>query len=217
MAKIDLARRAEIGHERRARTRAQLLDAARSLYARHPIETVTIDDIVNEADVAKGTFYVHFANLDELRGVVADEITHQFDELLQPGRLALENPIERIATGCAGFIGKALRNRSWGALVARGTASMPEVGRAARDHLMQDLRQAAERGLLGEATPELAYEFAIGIVLQAIRSAAEKRLRPADRAAVVAAILRAIGVPARQARDLARRVIEREVPIGLSA
>ena len=217
MAKIDLARRAQIGHERRARTRAQLLDAARSLYARHPIETVTIDDIVNEADVAKGTFYVHFANLDELRGAVADEITHQFDELLQPGRLALENPIERIATACAGFVGKALRNRSWGALIARGTASMPEVGRAARDHLMQDLRQAAERGLLGEATPELAYEFAIGIVLQAIRSAAEKRLRPADRAAVVAAILRAIGVPARQARDLARRVIEREVPIGLSA
>ena len=39
MAKIDLARRAQIGRERRARTRAQLLDAARSLYSRHPMES----------------------------------------------------------------------------------------------------------------------------------------------------------------------------------
>ena len=139
---------------------------------------VTIDDVVNEADVAKGTFYVHFANLDEVRRAVADEIANQFDELLQPGRLALENPIERIATGCAGFVGKALRNRAWGALVARGTAAMPEVGRVARDHLMQDLRHAGECGQLGETTPELAYEFAIGIVLQAIRSAEKNGLGP---------------------------------------
>ena len=67
MAKIDLARRAQIGRDRRARTRAQLIQAARELYAVSAIEAVTVDDVVEQAGVAKGTFYVHFASLAELQ------------------------------------------------------------------------------------------------------------------------------------------------------
>jgi AcrR family transcriptional regulator len=127
MARIDLARRAQIGQDRRARTRAQLIEAARALYGRNPIEAVTVDDVVGGAAVAKGTFYVHFAGLDELRAAVANELAQEFDELLQPRRLATDDPIERIAAGCGAFVGEALRNPAWGALVARGAVSMPNV------------------------------------------------------------------------------------------
>src|SRR5579863_9873095 len=92
MARIDLARRAQIGRDRRARTRSQ--------YGRNPIEAVTVDDVVAEAAVAKGTFYVHFDGLAELQAAVADELAQEFDELLQPRRLATQDPIERIAAGC---------------------------------------------------------------------------------------------------------------------
>jgi len=71
MARIDLARRAQIGRDRRARTRSQLIEAARALYGRSPIEAVTVDDVVAEAAVAKGTFYVHFDGLAELQAAVA--------------------------------------------------------------------------------------------------------------------------------------------------
>ena len=216
MARIDLARRAQIGRDKRAKTRAQLVAAARSLYARQPIESVTVDDLVGEAGVAKGTFYVHFTSLDEVRGAVADEMAQQLDDLLQPVRLALADPIERIAAGCAAFVGEALRNRVWAALVARGAAAMPEFGQAARVHLIEDLRLAAARGQLQETTPELAAEFTNGIVLQAIRSAAERRLVPEERSAVIAAILRAIGLSAGRARKIARRVVDRGAPIGSS-
>ena len=53
MAKIDLAKRAEIGRVKSAKTREQLLGAARSLYAQQAIESVTVEDIVREAGVAK--------------------------------------------------------------------------------------------------------------------------------------------------------------------
>jgi AcrR family transcriptional regulator len=56
MAKINLVRRAEIGQEKRARTRGQLLTAARALFADRSWASVTIDDLVREAGVAKGTF-----------------------------------------------------------------------------------------------------------------------------------------------------------------
>ena len=44
MAKVNLERRAEIGQEKRARTRAQLIAAASALFAKRSWASVTIDD-----------------------------------------------------------------------------------------------------------------------------------------------------------------------------
>ena len=206
MARIDLARRAQIGRDRRARTRSQLIEAARALYGRSPIEAVTVDDVVAEAAVAKGTFYVHFDGLAELQAAVADELAQEFDELLQPRRLATQDPIERIAAGCGAFVGEALRNPAWGALVARGAVSMPNIALVPRDRLIEDIRRAAASGRLGDVTPELAFEFAVGIVLQAMQAASERRIAPSQAPSVVAGILRAIGVKPEEATIVAMRV-----------
>ena len=79
MAKVDPERRAQIGQEKRAKTRAQLISAATSLFAKRAVESVTVDDIVNEARVAKGTFYVHFDDLNALTVAVADGLVRTFD------------------------------------------------------------------------------------------------------------------------------------------
>ena len=84
MAKVDLARRAQIGQQKRARTHAALVTAAKSLFALRSIESVTIDEIVAEAGLAKGTFYTHFDDLDALTAAVADELVAAFDDLMQP-------------------------------------------------------------------------------------------------------------------------------------
>ncbi len=206
MARIDLARRAQIGRDRRARTRSQLIEAARALYSRAAIEAVTVDEVVEEAEVAKGTFYVHFASLAELQTAVADELAHEFDELLQPRRQAILDPIERIAAGCGAFVVEALRSPAWGALVSRGAVTMPNFAMGARKRLIEDVQRASADGQLGDVTPELAFEFAIGIVLQAMQAAAEGRIAPSQAPNVVAAILRAIGVAPDSARRIALRV-----------
>ena len=91
---------------------------------------MTVDDF-GEA-VAKSTFYVHFDGLAELQAAVADQLAHEFDELLQPRRLATEDPVERIAEGCGAFVDEALSNPAWGALVARSVLSMPNIALSAR-------------------------------------------------------------------------------------
>jgi AcrR family transcriptional regulator len=110
MAKVDLTRRAEIGQEKRARTRAVLVAAAKSLFALRSVESVTIDEIVAEAGLAKGTFYTHFEDLDALTAAVAGELVAAFDDLMQPARLAIADPLDRIAFSCNAFIEKALAN-----------------------------------------------------------------------------------------------------------
>ncbi len=207
MARIDLARRAQIGRDRRAKTRTQLVEAARALYAERPFEAVTVDELVAAAAVAKGTFYVHFDSLADLQAAVAEEMAHEFDELLQPRRLTIADPVERIAAGCAAFVSEAIRNPAWGALVARGAASIPHFAHAARERVVEDVRDAAASGRLGAVTPDLAVEFVFGVVLHAMRVAAEGRLAPSQTSGVVAGVLRAIGVATEQAQQISLRAL----------
>ncbi len=52
--------------ERRAKTREQILDAADQLFADRGVDGTTIDDIVEAADLARGTFYYNFKTKDEV-------------------------------------------------------------------------------------------------------------------------------------------------------
>jgi len=210
MARVDLARRAQIGRDRSARTRAELVAAARGLYAARPFDQVTVDDVVDAAGVAKGTFYVHFDSLNDLQILVADDLAREFDELLQPRRLALDDAVERIAAGCGAFIVQTLHNPAWGALVAHSAAAMPSVAAVARKRLREDIDRAARDGQLGGVTADLAFDFANGIMLHTMLSAPQKRRSPQQAADLVAGLLRAIGVAPAKAATVAQRAVAGE-------
>ena len=208
MAKVNPIRRAEIGREKRARTRAELVAAANSLFAKQSVESVTVDDVVREAGVAKGTFYVHFDGLDRLTAAVAEELVQSFDEMLQTDRLSLADPPLRIAFGCSSFIDKALNDPRWASLVARMAAAAPKGGELLRSRLLEDLQQFSKSlpGTGTGASAELNLEVVVGIMLQLMRALGERRLSSLDRDAAVSAILRAIGLNARQAKSVLARL-----------
>ena len=67
--------------DRRTRvTRRRLLKAAREVFAEKGIDLTTIDDITQRADLAKGTFYYHF---DDKNEVIAELIRQVMDGLVQ--------------------------------------------------------------------------------------------------------------------------------------
>jgi AcrR family transcriptional regulator len=200
MANVDPIRRAEIGREKRARTRAQLVAAARSLFSRQPVASVTVDDVVKEAGVAKGTFYVHFDHLQALTTAVADELVKSIDDLLQPVRLSLKEPAQRIAFGCCCFIDKAFTDPGWAAVVARMGMASPVGGESARRHLLEDLGQLL-KGSRGSLSPALGLDIVVGIILQLSSAIGDGRLSWHDRDAAIGAILRAIGLDARQVKS----------------
>jgi AcrR family transcriptional regulator len=208
MANINLERRAEIGREKRARTKAQLITAAKALYSTRPWESVTVDEVVNEAGVAKGTFYTHFNDLNELAAAVADELVKSFDELIQPIRLSLSDPLLRVAFGCDAFFQKSLDDRLWALLAARMARSYPTVGKVARKRFSEDLREALEQSPQMRASLQLALEVSIGIVIQVMAAIGEGRLNDGDRTSAVRCILTAIGVGGRDAASICTRLAE---------
>ena len=52
--------------KRRRRTRELILDAADQVFRRKGVDSATVNDITDEADVAYGSFYNHFDSMDEV-------------------------------------------------------------------------------------------------------------------------------------------------------
>jgi AcrR family transcriptional regulator len=206
MANVDPIRRAEIGREKRARTRAQLVAAASSLFARQAVESVTVDDVVKEAGVAKGTFYVHFEDLHALAAAVAKDLIQSFDELLQPGRLSLGEPALRIAFACSCFIDKALNDPGWARVVARMATSAPNGLEVARSRFLEDTRRLSKGLPQGGVSPELSLEIVSGILFQLLGAFGEGRLSRRHRDEAISAILRVIGLDARQVKSVVARL-----------
>ena len=160
---------------------------------------VTVDEVVKEAGVAKGTFYFHFEDLEALIAAVADDLIESIDALLQPGRLSLGDPAHRIAFGCCSFIDKALCEPGWASVMARMAAGSSKGAENTRRHLMEDLSQLSE-GLQVSMPPELSLEIVVGILLQLTGACAEGRLPWHYRNPAIGAILRAIGLNTEQVK-----------------
>ena len=192
MAKIDLARRAEIGREKRARTRAQIVEAGLIMLAERPPEALTVDAIVEAAGVAKGTFYYHFQSVEELVAAVGASLADSFDELLAPSRLGEPDPIVRMSLAFTKFLEKAINDSFWGRLVVR-SAQVPAALGGIREHLEADLAEAIAQGRLAIQDVELAADIVIGIWLQVTRGSLERRAPPDLTRQALDAVLRALG------------------------
>jgi AcrR family transcriptional regulator len=81
---------------RRARTRAQLLDAAARVYARRGFDGATLDEIADEAGFTKGAVYDHFGSKENLLFALLDEhLSAQIAEqiaLFDPSKETAERP-----------------------------------------------------------------------------------------------------------------------------
>ncbi|MBV1886559.1 MAG: TetR/AcrR family transcriptional regulator [Parvibaculaceae bacterium] len=69
---------------KKERTRREIYQAAMALFAERDYDRVTIEDICDNADVAKATFFLHFSNKaalltvfnENLTQTIAEELTH---------------------------------------------------------------------------------------------------------------------------------------------
>ncbi|MGF7143583.1 AcrR family transcriptional regulator [Anaerotaenia torta] len=75
MKKEKSTRRKEQGDA----TKKRIYEAAQKLFTEHGIDSVSVDDIVQEVGVARGTFYVHFESKDMLISSLISDYVSRVD------------------------------------------------------------------------------------------------------------------------------------------
>jgi AcrR family transcriptional regulator len=92
---MSMARTVKKPHERRA----DIVATARRLFETRGYDDITMNDVVADLGVAKGTVYHYFASKDELlEAVVTDIVGQATEQMRQTLEVASGGPVERLAT-----------------------------------------------------------------------------------------------------------------------
>lgn len=96
------------GARKRERTRGELVAAAERLVAARGLDAISIDEITEEADVAKGTFYTHFADKDDLAAAVARTIRLELEARVTATNEGVTDAAVRMANGLSSLFAFAI-------------------------------------------------------------------------------------------------------------
>jgi AcrR family transcriptional regulator len=90
--------------ERGKATRERLVATARELFGRDGYEATSVESVLKEAGVAKGSLYHHFENKPALFDAVLDQVVSEVAG--KAGRAAArhDDPVESLRAGCAEWL-----------------------------------------------------------------------------------------------------------------
>jgi AcrR family transcriptional regulator len=193
---------------RRARTRAALLAAGHKLFAARSVDAVSIDEIVEAADVAKGSFYNHFDDKEGLAREIADQVRAAVEQRVAAVNLGVTDPAERVARAVCAFARNASEHPQQVRVLTRlfAGASIPDLpmDRGVRADVRDGLATGRFSGLPLEAAVLMAVgvaQVAVGRVLQADAAVSP----PAVARDLAFGLLRGLGLDPEAARHLAAR------------
>lgn len=90
--------------ERGHATRAHLVDVATRLFAAHGYDGTSIEAVLAESGVSRGSLYHHFAGKDALFLAVMEEVGNRTAQPVLDEMLAAPDPVAALRIGCLGWI-----------------------------------------------------------------------------------------------------------------
>jgi AcrR family transcriptional regulator len=162
--------------------------------------------------MAKGTFYLHFQDLAALEAEVGGALLAELGERLEPARLAVRDPLTRMATAVTILLRDLAAEPAQARLAAHAIVAIPEVAQAVQARLRADLAEAQSAGLLAIGSVDLAARIVVALFEQAARLFGAGRIDLTSIPDLVRAVLRAMGCAPRDAAartDQAARNAER--------
>jgi AcrR family transcriptional regulator len=197
----SLQRRAEIGEERRARTRRTILEAAIAVLGHESGRLATVDDVIGKAGVSRGTFYNYFEGRDQLLEAVAHQLSHDFNEALDRS-IGDSNPALRAATFTRQYLRRMRADPRWGwAAVNVGLNGRHLFGEATFAVARDNIARGRKLGVFNVPNADAALDISVGTVFSSGLTILRDPTKPDHPEAAAYMLLLALGVPAAKARD----------------
>ena len=165
-----------IGHQggrierRKARTRANLLAAARHLFAGHGVEHTTIAQIADHAEIAVGSFYNYFSTKDELLDAVIEEALSEQLHLLQLRQAQVSDPAERVSVANRHLVRAVRTDSDWASLLVRLEFPRRVAWSVLGDAVRRDLPAGIQTGRFQMTNPTLALNASAGALFAVIHA-----------------------------------------------
>jgi len=213
---------AEPANPRAARTKAALVAAGRRLFSQRPIDAVTVDDIVQAAEVGKGSFYNHFADREALARAIAAQIRASIESAVERANAGVDDPARRLARAVCTYWRYALDEPEQAGVLVHIHTGHTSLTAPLNHGLVEDLETGLAIGRFDIATVESGVLYVLGVTqLALVRIVQEpnQALAISLSQQMCALVLRGLGIQAAEAEQIAAQAsdgIVRKNPQGFS-
>jgi len=198
-------RRKEIGRERRKRTRDRLLKTAAQLLATRGEDATSIEIVISEAGLSRGTFYNYWATREELIEDLWDSVGRDPFSILQNKLSEIEDPAERICFMAREAIQKAAVDPVWGWLVIAIADKNPPEAHQLYAFPKDDLRLGMESKRFVIDDIIAARDLVVGATLSGIKYALRSGNMDTYPEALTKHILLSLGLSLQEAEKIAKQ------------
>ena len=191
---------------RAERTRAALMAAGRRLFSARPIDAVTVDDIVQAAEVGKGSFYNHFSDRQALARAIASQIRASIESAVARANAGADDPARRLARAVCTYLRYALDEPEQAGFLVHTHTGHTSLTLPLNRGLVADLETGLASGRFGVATVESGALYVLGVTQLALARIVQEpnpALAVSLSQQMCALVLRGLGVPGAEADQIA--------------
>jgi AcrR family transcriptional regulator len=194
---------------KRSRTRALLMDAAVTVFAKKGVEATAVSDVTELAELSNGSFYYHFRDKAELVDTVAHAIAASLVSETDDAIRSVVDGVERVALATQYFIKLAAAEPEWGWLVVQALSDMGTFHDQISRGIRKDVAIAVKQGAITVEVTDMLFTCLLAVVGVAVRERLERPNAPDIEAKAAEFNLRMLGVAPEVARRLPSEVVTR--------
>lgn len=192
--------RSRVASSKREKMRGRLVTAIMETWPQTQTGvSVVIDDVIRVAAVSRGSFYKHFASLEEALDTIGRDLADEMTIGLMPVYDTLSDPVHRTAAGFQLFQWRAAFDPVWARFVSKTDHLFRDPELLA--NLMVDLKNGQDAGSYRFESVELAANFVIGATLGGICRVAASQSGARQISELARMVLLGLGVTDETARE----------------
>jgi AcrR family transcriptional regulator len=193
------------------------------LLSQRPIDAVTVDDIVQAAEVGKGSFYNHFADREALARAITAQIRASIEVAVTRSNAGVVDPARRLARAVCTYWRYALDEPEHAGVLVHIHTGHTSLTAPLNHGLVEDLETGLASGRFDIATVESGFLYVLGVTqLALVRIVQEpnRALAISLTQQMCALVLRGLGIDGAEAAQIAAQAsdaIVRKSPAPSSA
>lgn len=193
------------GGGKRERTQGALVRAAVEVFGARGIAAATIQEVAQVAGMTAATVYNHFASKEELLERVSIVLAQSLCRAIAESQVLVADGAERVAIGQRRYVLLAQESPGWALLLLDIAAASPSLLAHIEAYPLGDLRLAAKQKRLKVPNEAIGLDVLQGVCTMAMRRVALGLAPARYDVAVATVVLRALGMEADEAAEVARR------------
>ena len=208
--KVD--HRPRVAAQRRATMQARLLLGALQLLSKKQVSDISINDLIHQENVSRGTFYKYFDSLSHVFAMLAARLDAELSPIADQFIACIPDAATRVATGTRLFLHVGSSAPVFGKLMVQSGWPVPHSEYNFLTFLDRDIQLATTQGVFEVLPPSVAAHLIVGPMIGGLQTMLLGQTQPDYAEQLTLRILISLGMN-RAAAQKALRVPIPELPL----